>query len=109
LETQRILEYQNNAGLFLVHIWRPSKLKGQVADIRISVYQHGQGSLTMNQIDYIEYELGRNFFKNPVIKRNEQDDYALDVSAYAPMLCIAKIVLKDKKTLILKRYIDFEC
>ena len=109
LETQRISEYQNNAGLFLIHIWRPSKLKGQVADIRISVYQHGQGPLNMNQIDYVEYELGRKFFKNPVIKRNEQDDYALDVSAYAPMLCIAKVVLKDKKILILKRYIDFEC
>jgi hypothetical protein len=108
LEEQRISEYKNSSGLFLTHIWRPSKLKGQVADIRIQLLQHGKGPFILNQIENVEYELGRKFFEKPVIKKNKDDDYALYVSAYAPMLCIAKVNLKDRKTLILKRYIDFE-
>lgn len=108
LEEQRQNEYQINSGLFLTHIWRPSKTQGQVADIRIQLSQHRQGPLSKNQIEYVEYELGRNFFKAPVIKRNIKDNYTLNISAYAPMLCVAKVVLKDKTTLILKRYIDFE-
>lgn len=108
LEEIRILDYQNNSGLFLTHIWRPSNLKGQVADIRINLHQHGEGPLTLNQIDFVEYELGRKFFHSPVIKKNSKDDYALNVSAYAPMLCIAQVVLKDKRTIVLKRYVDFD-
>ena len=109
LEEQRISEYQSSVGLFLTHLWRPSKLKGQVADIRISILQHGQGPLTSNQIDSVEYELGRKFFKKPVVKKNTDHNFALDVSAYAPILCIAKVNLKDGKTIVLKRYIDFDC
>jgi len=108
LEEKRISEYHENSGLFLTHISRPSKSKGQIADIRIKLFQHGEGPLTLNQIENVEYELGRKFFKKPVIKTNSNENYAIDVSAYAPMLCVAKVNMKDKKAIILSRYIDFE-
>ncbi len=108
LEELRIKSYQENKGIFLIHYWRPSTQKGQKADIRIKLMQHGQGPLSLGQIKYVEYELGRKFFNQPIIKYNKNEDFALDVSAYAPMLCIAKIKLKDNNEIILKRYIDFD-
>lgn len=108
LEEKRISEYQDNSGLFLTHISRPSKVKGQVADIRIKLFQHGKGPLTLNQIENVEYELGGKFFKKPVIKTNSDENYAIDVSAYAPMLCVAKVNMKDHKAIMLSRYIDFD-
>lgn len=108
LEEQRISEYQKNRGLFLTHIWRPSKIKDQVADIAIELYQHGQGPLSFNQVESVEYELGRKFFDKPVITKNKSNNFAIEVSAYAPMLCIAKVNLKEQKSIILTRYIDFD-
>jgi hypothetical protein len=108
LEEIRVSEYKNHFGLFLIHSWRPSKLKGQVADIRIKLFQHKSGPLNLDQIESVEYELGPLFFKEPVIKTNKENDFALDISAYGPMLCVAKVNLKTNDPIILKRYIDFD-
>lgn len=109
LETLRINKYQDQQGLFLVHSWRPSRLQDQVADIVIWIHQHGDGPLTRGQIDKVEYELGPKFFDEPQEKRNAKDQFRLDVSAYGPMLCLARVSIKGKQQpIILERYIDFE-
>ena len=109
LEPMRIKRYQDNRGLFLVHSWRPSSKPGQVADIVIWIQQHGQGPLSQNIVEKVEYELGPNFFDQPYPKTNISEQFRLEVSAYGPMLCLARVLLKDSSSpIILERYIDFD-
>lgn len=108
LEQRRITKYQTSRGLFLVHTWRLSQSQGQVADITIRLHQHGEGPLSEGLVKNVEYELGRKFFERPVTKRNAKQNFRLDVSAYAPMLCLARVTLADGNSPIyLERYIDF--
>ena len=109
LEDRRIKTYENNKGLFLVHTWRPSMTVGQVADIVIWLQQHGEGPLSDGQVEKVEYQLGDKFFKGSKIKTNASEAFRLEVSAYGPMLCVARIYIKDDPNpLILERYINFE-
>ncbi len=64
LEDQRINKYQSQQGLFLVHSWRPSRSRGQVADIVIWLHQHGDGPLNQGGIEKVEYQLGKNSLIN---------------------------------------------
>lgn len=108
LEDMRVRIYQENEGLFLVHKWKPSNIPGQVADISIMLTQHREGPLTRQEIESVEYQLGPMFFEDRVVKTNASDNFRLDVSAYAPMLCIAKISFNTgRQPLYLTRYIDF--
>lgn len=109
LEDRRIKSYEDNKGLFLVHTWRPSMTEGQVADIVIWLQQHGKGPLSDGQVEKVEYQLGDKFFEGPKIKTNVSETFRLEVSAYGPVLCIARIYIKDNPSpLILERYINFE-
>jgi hypothetical protein len=109
LEERRIGSYENNRGLFLVHTWRPSFTPGQVADIVIWLQQHGKGPLSEGKVEKIEYQLGDKFFKGPKVKTNISESFRLEVSAYGPMLCIARVHIQDEKTpVILERYVNFE-
>lgn len=109
LEKWRISRYQQNAGLFLVHTWRPSRIEGQVADILIQLHQHGAGPLARGEIDKVEYNLGPKFFRGPVIKTNRDENFRLEVSGYGPMLCVAKVFVRGRdKPIELERYINFE-
>jgi hypothetical protein len=108
LEDMRVRTYQDNEGLFLVHKWRPSTVPGQVADISIMLTQHRDGPLTRQEVESVEYQLGPMFFVEPVTKTNASENFRLDVSAYAPMLCLAKVTFKTGRSpLYLTRYIDF--
>jgi hypothetical protein len=107
-EQRRNQVYENNYGLFLIHTWRPSHIEGQVADISISLFQHREGPLRKGTIKNVEYHLGPKFFTKPVVKTNRKDNYRLDVSAYGPMLCLARVNFKDETPSIdLERYINF--
>jgi hypothetical protein len=109
LEEWRISRYEQNSGLFLVHTWRPSRTEGQVADIVIQLHQHGDGPLTRDKVEKVEYNLGPKFFRAPVMKTNRNQNFRLEVSAYGPMLCVAKVfVLGRQKPIELERYINFE-
>ncbi len=108
-ECQRIAKYQANKGLFLVHIWRPSITSGQVADIIIWVTQHGEGPLTNGQVERVEYVLGPKFSHAPIEKVNRTEKFKLEISAYGPVLCLARVYLRDvHEPICLERYIDFE-
>ena len=109
LEQIRIKSYKDKRGLFLVHSWRPSSIPGQSADIVIWLQQHGHGPLSDSLVEKVEYELGPKFFNQPKTKFNQSDSFRLEVSAYAPMLCLARVYVKaEKEPLLLERYINFE-
>lgn len=109
LEEWRTSRYEGNAGLFLVHTWRPSRTRGQVADILIQLHQHGEGPLSRGKVTSVEYNLGPKFFRGPVIKENADENFRLEVSAYGPMLCVARVSVRDRDNPIeLERYINFE-
>ncbi|RMH38835.1 MAG: ATP-binding protein [Gammaproteobacteria bacterium] len=106
-EAERVKLYENFQGVFLVHRWRPSTLPGQKADIVISLVQHNQGPLTARQVASVDYFLGPKFPGSSYHKDNYEDDFALRVSAYAPMLCLAKVNLLSGEVITLYRYCDF--
>lgn len=109
LEKKRIRSYEEKKGLFLVHNWRPSLSPGQVADIVIWLQQHGTGPLSNGEVEKVEYQLGPKFFKQPRVKNNKSESFKLEVSAYDPMLCIARVYIRgEKEPLMLERYINFE-
>ena len=109
LEGRRIKSYEDNKGLFLVHTWRPSFTPGQVADIVIWLQQHGKGPLSEGRVNKVEYQLGDKFFNGPKVKTNISESFRLEVSAYGPMLCVARVYIKgDKTPIILERYVNFE-
>lgn len=109
LEKWRISRYRQNEGLFLVHTWRPSRIRGQVADIVIQLHQHGDGPLKRGDVNKVEYNLGSKFFRRPVVKTNRDENFRLDVSAYGPMLCVARVFVRGRQDHIeLERYINFE-
>lgn len=108
LERCRIERYQQNRGLFLVHEWRPSSIPGQKVDIVIFLNQHGQGPISHGTVASVTYQLGNKFMSAPRRKTNSQDRFALRVSAYGPMLCIARVEFSNGSSpLMLERYIDF--
>jgi hypothetical protein len=108
-----VKEIGANRGLFLGHTWKFSEKQGQVADIIIWLHQHRDTStrqdlLAEGVVESVRYELGRRFLKEPVIKRNPEDGFRLEVSAYRPMLCLAEVTFNDGHPPIrLSRYIDF--
>jgi len=112
IERLRLRRYQDQKGLFLVHTWRPSMTPGQVADIVIWLHQHGDGPLSRGEIEKVEYQLGPKFFKKPQVKKNAGDQYRMEVSAYGPMLCLAKVFLRGQtettEPILLERYVNFE-
>lgn len=109
LEKKRIKSYEDKKGLFIVHNWRPSLTPEQVADIVIWLQQHGSGPLSNGDVEKVEYQLGPKFFKHPKVKTSQSDSFRLEVSAYGPMLCLARVYIKgEKEPLLLERYINFE-
>lgn len=107
-ETHRIHVYQRNRGLFLIHRWLPSATPGQVADIQIELHQHGEGPLTRGTVREVQYHLGPRFTNKTIRKRNRKENFRLEVSAYGPFLCLARVLFTGgSPPLDLGRYIDF--
>lgn len=107
-EKRRCGIYQTNRGLFLVHKWRPSQESGQIADVVTCLTQHGNGSLNQGIVKSVEYHLGPKFFKHTVVKTESNNNFRLEVSAYSPMLCLARVNFDDGSPYLdLHRYIDF--
>lgn len=107
-ENRRIKRYEENKGLFIIHTWKSSSKPGQVADIVITLRQHGDGPMNTNKIKSVEYHLGPKFFDHTVVKTDARSGFRLEVSAYGPMLCLARVNFDDGTPSIdLERYIDF--
>jgi hypothetical protein len=108
VEERRKQEYREKRGLFLVHSWLPSRTPGQVADIVITLHQHNEGPLDCGTVKSVEYHLGPMFSDHPVVKSDPNDRFRLDVAAYGPMLCLARVNFSDGHPPVeLERYINF--
>jgi hypothetical protein len=109
LEQEREETYKRNEGVFLVHTWRPSSVEGQIADVVVQLVQHGAGPLSSGKVSSVEYALGPHFDTHSLVKTNADDNFAVDLSLYGPMLCLARVNFSDDRPpLTLKRYINFE-
>ena len=110
LEDRRIGLYESQDGMFLVHSWRPSDKPDQAAEIRIELRQHGDGPLTRGEIESVEYAIGDRFLPGgTVLMRNFAENFRLDVSAYGPFACLARVNQEGPKPpTLLSRYVDFE-
>jgi len=120
LRTDRNGIYAGNSNLFIVHVWRPSRLPGQVADISIRLAEHerhgrsprdGQASqerpLTDGIVERVEYYLGSSF-RRTFDKHDAGNNFRLDISAYGPTLCVARVHFTDgRRPVTLQRYLDF--
>lgn len=109
LEKFRISRYEQNQGIFLIHSANPSNVAGQVADIVISLYQHGNGPLDRGEVEKVEYSLGPKFHRGLIVKTDSSDNYSYRVSAYGPMLCVARVFVQGiDQPIVLERYINLE-
>jgi len=109
-EPRRIKRYEENQGVFLVHRWRSSTTRGQIADVVIEPTQHREGPLSAGLVESVTYYLGPQFFGGKsVVKKDALENFRLEISAYGPVLCLAEIRIKGRKDpLILERYVDFD-
>jgi hypothetical protein len=110
LNRVRVARYEETRGLFLVHEWwTPSQEPGQVADVTIRLFQHGEGPLSRDAIRAVEYTLGPRFTDHSLVRSDPTNGYAIHVPMWGPMLCLAKIYFTDgSRPLLLERYINFE-
>ncbi len=112
-ERRRIGIYRGNRGLFLAHTWRPSSEPDQIADIVIYLRQHGDSErddcpLSRGLVKSVAYHLGPMFSDQTIVKTNRDANFRLEVSAYGPMLCLARVSFEDgSQSVDLERYIDF--
>lgn len=104
---QRIATYEATKGLFLLHETRPSSEPGQVVDIALWIHQHGEGPLTEGTARCVEYYPGPLFSDHPIVETDATTGFAFTLSAYAPLLCLARVELADGTTIVLQRYLDF--
>jgi hypothetical protein len=113
LNKRRTRQLEDNRGLSIVHSWKFSEKRDQVADIIIRLREHRDTStrpslLQEGKVESVRYELGRRFSDAPMTKTNKEEDFALEVSAYRPMLCLAEATFNDgHPPIYLSRYIDF--
>jgi hypothetical protein len=108
LNDKRVERYEHNRGLFLIHEWTPSAVDGQEADVVIRVCQHGDGPLSRGEIQVVEYSLGPKFTNHSLVCTDPADGFAISVSMWGPMLCLAKVYFRDSSPpLILDRYVNF--
>lgn len=109
LNTERLKRYQDNQGLFLVHAWKPSDAAGQHADVTIKLAQHDAGPLSRGDVEAVEYTLGPKFSNHSLVCADPTNEFAIHVSMWGPMLCLARVHLANsQKPLLLERYIDFD-
>jgi hypothetical protein len=105
-EEDREKIYKANKGLFLTHIFIPSKIKGQKYDICIYLIKHKSNDFS--DIDYVEFFFG-HMWKNKVFKiKNDNKKIGIVTSAYEPFLCTCCVKFKNNTEIELYRYIDFE-
>jgi hypothetical protein len=115
LASARVQAYAEQRNLFLTHVWRPSKTRRQDADISIRLVEHrrqvdpeGPRPLTDRLVEKVEYHLGDKWFEGgSVIKTNAAEGFRLDISAYGPTLCLARVQFKDGTSIVLRRWLDF--
>ena len=104
--TERNSIYQRNRGFFLAHVIEPSSKHGQEYDIFIYLVRHK--SDTFDDIDFAEFFLGSYWGNEVFCEKPKGRKIGISTAAYGPFLCTCKITFKDKESVSISRYIDFE-
>lgn len=98
--------YREQRGIFLTHLLFPSKTVGQKYDVFIYLIRHKTSDFS--DVDYAEFFLG-HMWGDKVFRESSADGMiGFRTSAYGPFLCTCKIFFKDKTSIYLSRYVDFE-
>jgi hypothetical protein len=99
--------YLNNREIFLTHVIRPSKKKGQVYDVFIYLIRHKSDDFS--DVQYTEFFLGP-YWNNKVFGAFEDTKgfIGISTSAYGTFLCTCRVTFQDGHKAELSRYIDFE-
>jgi hypothetical protein len=99
--------YDDNRGIFLTHIIKPSTKEGQVFDVSIYLLRHKSDDFS--DVRYAEFFLGP-YWKNKVFQAKEEVKgfIGISTSAYGTFLCICKVTFQDNSQIEIHRYIDFE-
>jgi hypothetical protein len=109
LNDARVKRYEASRGLFLIHRWWPSEKEGLVAHVVLELCQHQDGPLSRGEVQAVEYTFGPKFSSHSIVSKNAEESFAVTVSLYAPMLCLAKVYLTgDRAPLLLDRYVNFD-
>ncbi|UCE58910.1 MAG: hypothetical protein JSU63_15890 [Phycisphaerales bacterium] len=98
----------NNRGVFLVHVLRPSQRRGQKFDLFIYLKRHKSSSF--DDIERAEFFFGK-YWGNKIYTGTENNGViGVSTSAYGSFLCTCRVTFKgeDKHVVMLERYIDFE-
>jgi hypothetical protein len=110
--------YASQKNLMLVHKVKPTgethvEVGLPVYDVAIYLFSHkGRGAL--NEVRLVEYYFGDYFGKDlgeygsKYLVQNGSEGFAVRLTAYGPMLCIAKLIFHDGSTVFSQRYLDFE-
>lgn len=110
LEQVRRAIFARQRGLFVVHTWRPSTRRGQVADISVRLHEHGEEwtPISDGKVQRVDYYFGRSFFGGKAVsKTNADDGFRVDVAAWGTTDCVARVHFTDGATVDIDRYLDF--
>jgi hypothetical protein len=103
-ERERLKETSRD--VFLAHVIRPSKKRGQTYDIFILLTRTqpvGLGDVTV-----AEFFFGKHWGNRVFRVERTGDTIGISTAAYGPFLAICRVTFEDGHTALLDRFIDFE-
>jgi hypothetical protein len=120
-QSQRAAEYKRTNGLCLVHVYRPSKQKGQVFDAFVYLVRHRKGSTRpirsgFQDVKQVEFYLGESWGDQVFTVVNSGGNIlGVRAHAFGTFLATCRVTFTDDKETgktkdpeILHRYIDCE-
>ncbi len=105
-EKHRVKIYENNRGIFLTHVLRPTSNPDQVYDAYIYLIRHKDGNF--QDVIKTEFFFGHMWGNKIFEGSNSHGKIGVHTSAHEPFLCTCCIQFNDGYELTLERYIDFE-
>jgi hypothetical protein len=111
----RAAEYARIDGYMLTHVYRPSKLHGQMFDIFIFLVRHRKGTDTpprkhFDEIEKAEFFLGESWGSQVFSVKNTGAVIGVRTHAWGTFLATCRITFRGqtREPIILHRYVDFQ-
>lgn len=104
-ESERVSLYEQNRGIMLVHALQRSNEPDQLYDIVVYVIPHTKAFI--DSVISVSYFFGRKFGGKKFVSEDKARNFAIAVSAFGPMMCLAEITFSDGHKSRQYRYIDF--
>ncbi|MFA5120650.1 pYEATS domain-containing protein [Zavarzinia sp.] len=103
---ERGVIYNESRNIFVCHRISISKSDNQLYDIDIYCITHKNGTLSI--VKDVSYFLGSQWKNKIIIANNRHNGFAIRISAYGPVLVLAKLRFSDDTEFLQYRYVDFE-